>query len=41
MLQFEWDSAKARLNLAKHAVGFEEATRPASRRERKQYEKAS
>ena len=25
MLKFEWDSAKARRNLAKHAVGFEEA----------------
>ena len=25
MLKFEWDSAKARRNLVKHAVGFEEA----------------
>jgi uncharacterized DUF497 family protein len=25
MLQFEWDSAKARVNLQKHSVGFEDA----------------
>ena len=25
-LQFEWDDAKARINLAKHRVGFEEAS---------------
>jgi len=26
MLTFEWDAIKARTNLAKHAVGFQEAT---------------
>jgi len=26
-VRFEWDSAKARANIAKHAVGFDEARR--------------
>lgn len=51
-LEFEWDEDKARRNLTKHGVSFEEATtvfgdplalsaRLATRRERKNYEEGT
>ena len=40
---FDWDEEKARSNLAKHGVSFDETTRlisarPVTRKERKAYE---